>query len=407
MRLLPVCHAVLILAGLSGLTALSPAATVILANSPNANGQPASNANLPATFGDNVSLGAPGNAVFATSSGVVGIVGTPDIGLTWSATGGSAANAWQSHTWSGSGGNAGGGALQMDGSQINSVFSITFTPTAVSGVLLGGFNFIGDTNGDSYQYRVDVVNLATSQTVFTTTTDLWTTTTTLAFANAPSVDIGYTGDLNVAYRLDLVRIGGTGASSAVDIAIDNLRFDQVPEPSRAMLLTASLMVGAMRRRRRGRAGVCCLLKSNQPGYAVSAGTTSPHDLKGVAPEVLRFRNAGDDGVVSALAVHIQQTKRTLGIHRCGIDHGAEISGSNVVGAAECGEDAAGLQHLEGAEVDLLVAAQGIMEGLLGLGKAGRIQDDEIVGVAVLFCRLQEVEHVLRARPEATPAERAF
>lgn len=275
MRLLPVCHTVLILAGLGGLTIRSSAATVILANSPNANGQPASNANLPATFGDNVSLGAPGSAVFSTSPGVVGIVGTPGIGLTWSATGGSAANAWQSHTWSGSGGNAGGGALQMDGSQINSVFSITFTPTAASGVLVGGFNFIGDTNGDSYQYRVDLVNLATSQTVFTATTDLWTTNTSLAFANAPSVDIGYTGDLDVAYRLDLVRIGGTGTSSAVDIAIDNLRFDQVPEPSRAMLLTAALIMGVMRRRKYERAGVCCLLESNPPRCAVPEETTSP------------------------------------------------------------------------------------------------------------------------------------
>ncbi|WP_265595847.1 PEP-CTERM sorting domain-containing protein [Verrucomicrobium sp. BvORR106] len=233
----------------AGAGQMASAAAVILANSPNANGQPNTNANLPATFGDNVSLAAPGSAVFATSAGVVGVTGTPDIGLTWSATGGSSANAWQSHAWT----NAGGGALQMDGSQLNSTYSITFTPTATTGVVLGGFNFIGDTNNDSYQYRVDVVNLMTSQTVFTASTDLWTTNRSLGFNNAPAVNIDYTGELGVAYRMDLVRIGGTGTdgstagSSPVDIAIDNLRFDQVPEPSRVILLGLAALACVGRR----------------------------------------------------------------------------------------------------------------------------------------------------------------
>ncbi len=218
-------------------TCASDAGTIIRANTPGANGMGASNGVIPATFGDNISLSAPGNAVFETYAGTGGIVGTPDIGLTWSATGGSNNNRWEFHTWGGATvANSGGGALQPDGTQLNSVFSVTFTPGTYSGVKLNSFNFVGDTNnGHTYQYRIDVVNLSTSEADFTTTTAPWITATAQnpgtngTFANAPTVNMNFSGEKGVPYRLDIVRItppsGTTGG--AVDMAIDNLDFDQI------------------------------------------------------------------------------------------------------------------------------------------------------------------------------------
>ncbi len=225
--------------------ALAPpagATTIIRANSPNANGMGATNAALPANWASNVSLAAPGNPVFETAAGVDGIVGTPNIALAWSAAGGSANNRWEFHTWGGATtANTGGGALQLDGTQDGSVFSITFTPDnpAVS-VVLHGFNFVGDTNnGHDYQYRVDVVDVSLGDVEASVTTPLWQTNTSLnpgnssTWAGAPGVDLNFTGDPGRAYRIDIERIAGNGTAGHVDMAIDNLSFDQtapvVPE----------------------------------------------------------------------------------------------------------------------------------------------------------------------------------
>jgi len=214
------------------------AGTVIRTNTPGANGMGAQNAAVPAGFGDFIALAAPGNAVFATYAGAHGVTGTPDVDLGWSSSGGTNANRWEFHAWAGAGaGNTGGGVLQMDGSAINSRYSITFTPAAGVAVILKSFNFVGDTNGDSYQYRVDVVNTATNAVEHTQTTASWTTNTAQnpsangTFAGAPQVTLDFTGSPGVAYRLDLVRIGGAGANSAVNIAVDNIDFDQSAPPN--------------------------------------------------------------------------------------------------------------------------------------------------------------------------------
>lgn len=209
------------------------ARTIIRANSPGANGMGGQNTAVGQTFGDNISLTAPGNAVFETSAGPSGTVGTPAIDLAWSAANGSNANRWEFHAWAGAtAANSGGGVLQMDGSSLNSRFSVTLTPSLGIGVILNSFNFVGDTNGDSYQYRVDVVNLNTNTIEHTQTTALWTTATAQnpgtngTFAGAPAVTLNFTGSPGVPYRLDLTRIGGSGSGSPVDIALDNLDFDQ-------------------------------------------------------------------------------------------------------------------------------------------------------------------------------------
>ena len=211
--------------------------------------------NIPDSFGDNIALPAPGNAVFETSPGAAGIVGTPSIDLTWSATGGSNFNAWQSHAWT----NAGGGATQMDGSSIGSTFSITLSPTATTAMVLNSFNFIGDTNGDTFQYQINLLNLSNSAVVFTNTTATWTTLVGSTNNGAPSILVDYTGDLGTAYRLDLLRIGGSGTDSAIDIAVDNLRIDQVPEPSTyALIALGGVAFLVMMRRMRSRVVEVCL-----------------------------------------------------------------------------------------------------------------------------------------------------
>lgn len=235
---------------------------IILGNTPGANGMGAQNTAVPSNWASNTG-GAidQSNPVFAMTSNSQGTWGTPNIGLTWSATGGSNANRWEFHGWSGATtANSGGGVLQMDGTQVNSVFSIGFTPDPGHRVILNGFNFVGDTNnGHTYQYTVEVINLLNSSAVFTTTTNPWITATSQnpgtngTWANAPGINLGVTGDFDTAYRLDVRRIAPLGGTTggAVDMAIDNLSIGQqaIPEPT-AALLFGSFLLGAVLKRRR-------------------------------------------------------------------------------------------------------------------------------------------------------------
>lgn len=219
---------------------LSTARTVILANAPGTAPNGATNTNIPATFGDNIA--ATVTNIFDATAGADGTVGTPNIGLTWSVTasplGATNANAWQFHAWGGATvANTGGGALQLDGSRTGSIFAVTFTPAINATVKLNSFNFVGDTNGDIYQYRVRVVRVADAQVVFTTDTAQWTTATSQNPSNtdpdtwtgAPKVDINFTGTQGATYRLEIERLNDDSArpGSRVDIAIDNLDFDQL------------------------------------------------------------------------------------------------------------------------------------------------------------------------------------
>lgn len=232
---------------------LSTARTVILANAPGTAPNGATNANVPATFGDNIA--ATITNIFEATAGDDGTVGTPDIDLTWSVTasplGATNANAWQFHAWGGATlANTGGGVLQLDGSRTGSIFSVTFTPAINAAVKLNSFNFVGDTNGDVYQYRVRVVRVSDAQVVFTTDTVEWTTATAQnpsntdpdTWAGAPKVDINYTGTQGVTYRLEIERLNDDSArpGSRVDIGIDNLDFDQLTTVQNDLVWTGAL-----------------------------------------------------------------------------------------------------------------------------------------------------------------------
>ena len=235
------------------LPAISSARTVILANAPGTSPNGGSNTNIPATFGDNVA--ATATNIFDATAGTDGTVGTPGIDLTWTAVasplGSTNANAWQFHTWGGATtANTGGGTLQLDGSRTGSKFNLTFTPVINATVKLNSFNFVGDTNGDSYQYRVRVVRTSDSQVVFTTDTAPWTTATAQnptntepdTWTGAPKVEINFTGTQGVAYRLEIERLDDDSArtGSRVDIAIDNLDFDQLTAVQNDLVWTGAL-----------------------------------------------------------------------------------------------------------------------------------------------------------------------
>ncbi len=82
----------------------------------------------------------------------------------------------------------------------------------------------------------------------------------------------------------------------------------------------------------------------------------------------------------------------------------EFAGADVVAAAEGRQDAAGLQHLQRAQMDLLVAAHGVADARLGLGERGRVEDDQVVGGAGRFLLLEEIEAVGGDEPDLGAGE---
>jgi hypothetical protein len=107
---------------------------------------------------------------------------------------------------------------------------------------------------------------------------------------------------------------------------------------------------------------------------VSAGD----HLDGEALEVSGFRNGDEHRMIGALAMFREQAQRLLGVHRGVGEVFQEQLAGRVVRAAEGREDAALVQQLERAQVDLLVAAHGVHERLLVAGETRRIEDDEVV-----------------------------
>ena len=72
-------------------------------------------------------------------------------------------------------------------------------------------------------------------------------------------------------------------------------------------------------------------------------------------------------------------RRFLWTSRAASRHHLQVLGwADVVGAAAADQDAARPQHLQRAQVELFVAAQGGFQVLLALGEGGRVEDDGVV-----------------------------
>ena len=66
-------------------------------------------------------------------------------------------------------------------------------------------------------------------------------------------------------------------------------------------------------------------------------------------------------MVFCLPPDFEQAKRAVGVEGCGGKHLEEIGLADVVGTGAGHQDAAVTQHLEGPQVELLIAAEGGIE----------------------------------------------
>jgi hypothetical protein len=169
------------------------------------------------SFGDNVAASSDGIAV-------VGF-GTPNIGLTWGAIGGSETR-WDYYN----DGGAVWSAAQNQDSYPGNVHTITFSPNSTSaGVVIKSFNFHPYyVSTERFTYDVSVLDGAT-----TVSGPIHTTFLSDATKNHP-ISINYTGAVGHTLELRLSRVASTLATGEVegdgyDIAVDDITFAQLPE----------------------------------------------------------------------------------------------------------------------------------------------------------------------------------
>jgi hypothetical protein len=180
-------------------------------------------------FGNNISVTTPD---YTATPGLGGILGTPDITLTWSAN-------WDSYlNWDGR------GAVGQTDFNRGSAASILFTPTSAFAIQLRSFDLDEWAAGGDGSINWSITGPISG----TLASGNWMMTTA---GGRTAITPNAAGQIGEALTLNL-ELGG-GAPSY--FALDNLTFAQVPEPSAMGLgvLAAAGALGAAAMRRRKRA----------------------------------------------------------------------------------------------------------------------------------------------------------
>lgn len=189
-------------------------------------------------YGSNVGASSPD---YNVSIGAAGILGTPGIGLTWGA-------GYQTYTgWDGR-----GEVAQTDyNASASGPIDLVFTPSVGSGVLVNSFVLDNYTGGGKANVSWDLFDLTGPLA-----SGVFTQNGGLGGVGGPggqsTILTGLTsGDVNIGAPVTLRLVMNAGFPSY--LALDNLVFDQVPEPSTVGLGLLGAGLGALALRRRKQA----------------------------------------------------------------------------------------------------------------------------------------------------------
>lgn len=193
------------------------------------------------------------NINISTSHGS-GLAGTPNIDLTWSPvnpSGGGNSDTWQAYnTWTNlsSTNTTGTGVYQMGTGSTSTTYNIIFTPDTGYSAILNSVDFNIYTGGGNWTIAAKIFDHTTS-TQLGSTINLTpkASDSYLGKTGNSHWSLGnYTGTSGQVLRLSFnVTTAGTSGGY---IAVDNIMFNQVPEPSSTLL--GGLGVLFLLRRRR-------------------------------------------------------------------------------------------------------------------------------------------------------------
>src|SRR5437773_5899159 len=178
------------------------------------------------------------------------------------------------------------------------------------------------------------------------------------------------------------RAAASTSTSSVSRSVDRLSASAARPSARNLRSGSVLSIGALM--------VTGRLHAVHSGRRRGASRQLPQHE---AFEVVRLRDAEDDGVVAGLPALLDDGHRR---GRVGGRRGQdllEVGLVDMIGARAGDQAAARLEQLEGAEVDLLVPAHGLLDRVLALGEGGRVEDHGVEALAAVVQIPQEVEDV--------------
>ncbi len=98
-------------------------------------------------------------------------------------------------------------------------------------------------------------------------------------------------------------------------------------------------------------------------------------------------------MVFRLSANLGETQGAMSVTGCVSEHFDEIGLTDVVRARTRNQDPARAEHLQGAQVKFLVAAEGGIKIALGFGEGWRIENDGFIALSGSGVVLEQVEGV--------------